>query len=173
MILSPFFELPRLVHEVSNMTTANPILPSTLVVTDTIRISNLELAEGLLDALDPLRHLIESHTASTLPQELHNLKSGQATPSIEGELDAENPPGSTKSKSELLAVLPHQHFSESEGILDLTFTLAPSAFSTDEATRRRVSVKLVVDSAPGCGGIAWPAGQVAPLSLSVIYRRLR
>ncbi|KAL9712568.1 Protein-lysine N-methyltransferase efm6 [Leucoagaricus gongylophorus] len=77
----------------------------------------------------------------------------------------EEPLTSTKSKSELLAVLPHQHFSESDGVLDLTFSLTHgmSINSLDEMRESQVSVKLAVDSAPGCGGIAWPAGQVRPL----------
>ena len=77
----------------------------------------------------------------------------------------EEPPRSTKSKSELLAVLPHQHFSESDGILDLTFSLSHGEMNgfIDEMREPQVSVKLAVDSAPGCGGIAWPAGRVRPL----------
>jgi hypothetical protein len=71
--------------------------------------------------------------------------------------DEETLRGSRKSQSELLAVLPDQRFSAgSNGILDLTFSLP----STDVA--QSLSVKLIVDSAPGCGGIAWPAGQVMP-----------
>ncbi|EKM80414.1 hypothetical protein AGABI1DRAFT_100018 [Agaricus bisporus var. burnettii JB137-S8] len=61
--------------------------------------------------------------------------------------------GSRKSQSELLSVLPHQHFSESNGVLDLTFSISVG---------QSLSVKLIVDSKPGCGGIAWPAGQVMP-----------
>lgn len=67
--------------------------------------------------------------------------------------DEEMLKGSRKSQSELLSVLPHQHFSESNGVLDLTFSISVG---------QSLSVKLIVDSKPGCGGIAWPAGQVMP-----------
>jgi hypothetical protein len=80
-------------------------------------------------------------------------------------LPSDDERGSAKSQSELLSVLPRQHFSQaSNGVLDLTFSLPSTA---DPAPS--LSVKLIVDSAPGCGGIAWPAGQVVPplLVLSV------
>lgn len=83
----------------------------------------------------------------------------------------EEPLTSTKSKSELLAVLPHQHFSESDGVLDLTFSLT-YGMSINSLDEMRVSVKLAVDSAPGCGGIAWPAGQVRPLFVLWDHSRL-
>jgi len=86
----------------------------------------------------------------------------------------EEPLSSSKSKSELLAVLPHQHFSESDGVLDLTFSLYHGEMNCfiDEMREPQVSVKLVVDSAPGCGGIAWPAGQVRPLFVHRDYNQL-
>jgi len=86
----------------------------------------------------------------------------------------EEPPSSSKSKSELLAVLPHQHFSESDGVLDLTFSLYHGEMNCfiDEMREPQVSVKLAVDSAPGCGGIAWPAGQVRPLFVHRDYNQL-
>jgi protein N-lysine methyltransferase METTL21A len=32
-----------------------------------------------------------------------------------------------------------------------------------EETHRTITLSLAVDSRPGCGGIAWPAGEVRPL----------
>jgi len=86
----------------------------------------------------------------------------------------EEPASSSKSKSELLAVLPHQHFSESGGVLDLIFSLSHGALNgfIGEVREPQVSVKLAVDSAPGCGGIAWPAGQVRPLFVHWDYSQL-
>jgi len=86
----------------------------------------------------------------------------------------EEPLSSSKSKSELLAVLPHQHFSESDGVLDLTFSLYHGEMNCfiDDMREPQVSVKLAVDSAPGCGGIAWPAGQVRPLFVHRDYNQL-
>jgi len=83
-------------------------------------------------------------------------------------------PSSSKSKSELLAVLPHQHFLESDGVLDLTFSLYHGEMNCfiDEMREPQVSVKLAVDSAPGCGGIAWPAGQVRSLFVHWDYNQL-
>jgi hypothetical protein len=148
------------------MTTENPIRPGstlTAIVAAPINpTSVLELAEVLV-TLDPLRHLIDSHSArSAPPSELHNPGS-ESSELAAISIGEENLLGSTKSKSELLAVLPHQHFFESHGILDLTFSLSPSLNSTDQRAGKQASVKLIVDSAPGCGGIAWPAGQVTPI----------
>ncbi|XP_006459971.1 hypothetical protein AGABI2DRAFT_184470 [Agaricus bisporus var. bisporus H97] len=69
--------------------------------------------------------------------------------------------GSRKSQSELLSVLPHQHFSESNGVLDLTFSISVG---------QSLSVELIVDSKPGCGGIAWPAGQILSSYLTQTYK---
>jgi len=105
---------------------------------------------------------------STASSELPGVATITITPTYQPEpgLNEEGePPSSSNSKSELLAVLPHQYFSESDGILDLTFFLSQEALNCfiEEMREPQVSVKLAVDSAPGCGGIAWPAGQVRPL----------
>jgi hypothetical protein len=34
-------------------------------------------------------------------------------------------------------------------------------------THQTIALSLSVDAGPGCGGIAWPAGEVCPLSLCI------
>lgn len=57
------------------------------------------------------------------------------------------------ASTELLSVLPGQHYSINEKILRLEF----------EDPYEPISISLQVDSSPGCGGIVWPAGQVRGL----------
>ena len=58
------------------------------------------------------------------------------------------------STLELLTVLPQQRHSFEDGLLKLSFSHdwknVPSP----------LSISLHVDATPGCGGLAWPAGQV-------------
>jgi len=54
------------------------------------------------------------------------------------------------ASTELLSVLPGQHYSINEKILRLEF----------EDPHGPISISLQVDSSPGCGGIVWPAGQI-------------
>lgn len=130
--------------------------------------ANPDLArEELLDMLDPLRHLMDSPST----QNTYTASGVDPSIDIQAEGDEENEQilrGSRKSRSELLSVLPHQHFSESDGILDLAFSL-PLSKSLKEEKGPQVSIKLVVDSAPGCGGIAWPAGQVTFPLLAYLF----
>lgn len=135
------------------------------ILTNVILINHIAVIvkEDLFDALDPLRHLIDSSTyqddADSTPQGIPCPD--QLTTMCNTDDGEDMPRGSIKSKSELLSVLPHQHFSESDGVLDLTFSIPSQTINAPQ-----VSIKLVVDSAPGCGGIAWPAGQVMPFEYS-------
>lgn len=60
--------------------------------------------------------------------------------------------------SQLLAFLPAQSHSVEDGLLRLSFSCARGG------APRSVNISLAVDASPGCGGIAWPAGQVHRLS---------
>lgn len=55
--------------------------------------------------------------------------------------------------SDELLVLPMQSHSLESGILRLSFF-------NNEASPKPVSIRLALDASPGCGGVAWPAGQV-------------
>lgn len=58
------------------------------------------------------------------------------------------------STTELLSVLPHQCHSVEDGLLKLSF------FHEWKNVPNPLSISLHIDAAPGCGGLAWPAGQV-------------
>lgn len=107
-----------------------------------------------------------SSTPGTMDNLLHSIDPTNSD-------DERSQRGSRKTQSELLSVLPHQSFSESGGILSLTFSLpsdAPQSSGGATEGPRQVSIQLVVDAAPGCGGIAWPAGQVPSLTLPFFDR---
>ena len=72
---------------------------------------------------------------------------------LEGIISADEP---SSSRSELLDVLPHQSHSIRDGILKLSFLNDP---------HNPLSISLAVDASPGCGGLAWPAGQVRYLPI--------
>lgn len=58
------------------------------------------------------------------------------------------------ANTELLSVLPGQHYSMTEKTLRLEFS------GNDEKAKAMISISIRVDASPGCGGIVWPAGQV-------------
>jgi hypothetical protein len=62
-------------------------------------------------------------------------------------------PNSTMSSSDTLDELPSAA-NDSD---------TPSPHITNRIYDSAVSVQLLVDAAPGCGGVAWPAGDVRPL----------
>lgn len=76
-----------------------------------------------LDALNPLRHLMDQH---------------------EDISDASKP----------LSVLPRQSHSIQNEIHELSFV------NDRDTSQPPITITLSVDASPGCGGIAWPAGQV-------------
>ena len=67
---------------------------------------------------------------------------------LEGVISAEGLPRACSSALELLDVLPKQSHSIQDGILKLFFL------------DNSLSILLAIDASPGCGGLAWPAGQV-------------
>jgi hypothetical protein len=91
--------------------------------------------EERLDTNDPLRHLMNDEE-------------------LEGVISADGLARASGSLSELLNVLPQQSHSVQDGLLKLSFAHAWSSIPNP------LSISLVVDAAPGCGGLAWPAGQV-------------
>jgi hypothetical protein len=105
-----------------------------LVVDSTLPCGDIALEETL-DDKNPLRHLMHD--------------SG-----LEGVISSEGLARSSTSLSELLTILPQQSHSVSNGLLKLSFS------HEWEDIPRPVSVSLFVDASPGCGGLAWPAGQV-------------
>ncbi|KAF9452143.1 hypothetical protein P691DRAFT_722431 [Macrolepiota fuliginosa MF-IS2] len=155
------------------MPTENPILPNTCFVRlNTVQTYAIpELAHEKLDALNPLRHLIDcSPIQDVKPTTETKSNIDSDTQITEGDQeDEEILRGSKKSKSELLSVLPHQHFSESDGVLDLTFSLSLNKH-LQGGKEPQVSIRLIVDAAPGCGGIAWPAGQILSSYLTQTYQ---
>ena len=93
-----------------------------------------------LDNKDPLRHLMNDNE-------------------LEGIISNEGLTRASSSRSELLDVLLQQSHSIQDGILKLSFANDP---------HNPLFISLAVDASPGCGGLAWPAGQVRYLS---VFRR--
>ncbi|KAF4619972.1 hypothetical protein D9613_005401 [Agrocybe pediades] len=91
--------------------------------------------EEKLDLDDPLRHLKDDSE-------------------LEGIIASEGLARASQSMSELLTVLPQQSHSVEDGLLKFSFT------HEWESVPRPLSISLVVDASPGCGGLAWPAGQI-------------
>ena len=54
-------------------------------------------------------------------------------------------------------ILPAQPPSLRDQIIQITISLP--LLNTDES-QRTITLSLAVDASPGCGGIAWPAGEV-------------
>ncbi|KAF9534965.1 putative methyltransferase-domain-containing protein [Crepidotus variabilis] len=74
---------------------------------------------------------------------------------LEGIIAPEGLARASASASELLNVLPQQsHSVESGGRLKLSFS------HEWRDVINPLEISLVVDAAPGCGGLAWPAGQI-------------
>ncbi|KAF5320714.1 hypothetical protein D9619_001039 [Psilocybe cf. subviscida] len=91
--------------------------------------------EERLDTHDPLRHLMDDEE-------------------LDGVISADGLARASGSLSELLNVLPQQSHSTQDGLLKLSFAHEWSSIPNP------LSISLVVDAAPGCGGLAWPAGQI-------------
>lgn len=100
----------------------------------TLECGDIALQEQLHDT-DPLRHLRDDND-------------------LEGVISSEGLARASSSISELLTVLPQQSHSVGDGLLNFTF-----AHNWDSIPKP-LSISLVVDASPGCGGLAWPAGQV-------------
>jgi len=85
---------------------------------------------------------------------------------VDDESDSDSP-----SHPQMRQILPDQPHSIQNETLDLTF------FNQQQAS---ITISLTVDASPGCGGIAWPAGEVcldltdrqtfAPLYTQVLSR---
>ena len=59
-------------------------------------------------------------------------------------------------------LLPAQPPSLRDQIIQITIKLPPldvNSLNADDS-QRTISLSLAVDASPGCGGIAWPAGEV-------------
>ena len=95
--------------------------------------------EEQLDVNEPLRHLMQPHDDE-----------------LEGVIASEGLARASTSMSELLTVLPQQSHSvaNDNGLLKLLFS------HEWDGLPNPLEISLVVDAAPGCGGLAWPAGQV-------------
>ena len=106
------------------------------------RMDDITLNEHL-DNKDPLRHLMNDNE-------------------LEGIISAEGLSRASSSRSELLDVLPQQSHSIQNGILKLSFVNDP---------HNPLSISLAVDASPGCGGLAWPAGQVRYLPIRRTTKR--
>lgn len=114
----------------------------TLELDTTLECGDIALQEQL-DGKDPLRHLRDNGD-------------------LEGVISSEGLARASSSISELLTVLPQQSHSVEDGLLKLTFA------HNWESIPKPLSISLVVDASPGCGGLAWPAGQVLLHSLPFI-----
>jgi hypothetical protein len=80
----------------------------------------------------------------------------------EEELDAHDPLRHLRNDDER-DIVPSQPPSVHNQSLDLTF---PTAHSLDAEDVNAILIRLVVDASPGCGGIAWPAGEVGDCNVS-------
>ncbi len=96
--------------------------------------------EELLDAQNPLRHLM--HVDVDIADDV-----------IED----------TSPSKDYLSVLPRQSHSIKDEILSLTF----QGNGKDQSP---ILISLYMDASPGCGGVAWPAGQVCILGISLPRR---
>ena len=94
--------------------------------------------EERLDFQDPLRHLMHDDLQGIIST--HGL---------------------ARPASELLNVLPQQYHSVENDVLKLSF------LHQWENLPNPLSITLHVDASPGCGGLAWPAGQVQLIPSSV------
>lgn len=103
-----------------------------LVLDLDVPLSSDLVLEEQLDLKEPLRHFMD-------------IDDGIVTP----------PPPSVQSQ-QLLGFLPSQSHSleDDGGILKLSFS------HTWESLPKPLHLSLSVDASPGCGGIAWPAGQI-------------
>ena len=103
---------------------------------DTDRMCDSDLAlEEKLNEIDPLRHFRQDDE-------------------LEGVISSEGLARASSSVSELISVLPQQSHSNENGFLKFEFA------HTWESVPQPLSISLVIDASPGCGGLAWPAGQV-------------
>lgn len=71
------------------------------------------------------------------------------------------------SSTQAMTFLPNQSHSTENGMLKLSF--AHDLLDVP----RPLEITLAVDASPGCGGIAWPAGQVLTISISEFKLRNR
>lgn len=92
---------------------------------------------------------------SDLDDSLRHLM--QRDEDLDGVISAEGLARASASTSELLTVLPQQHHSVENGLLKLSFS------HKWRNVPDPLSISLLVDASPGCGGLAWPAGQVPPI----------
>ncbi|EIM88167.1 uncharacterized protein STEHIDRAFT_95156 [Stereum hirsutum FP-91666 SS1] len=88
--------------------------------------------EEALDLADPLRHLRGS----------------------------DHPHSQSKSSSDDATFLPEQPHSIQNETISLSFPAGSGKTISNGEPSRPISIKLAVDASPGCGGIAWPAGEV-------------
>ncbi|KAF8974677.1 putative methyltransferase-domain-containing protein [Flammula alnicola] len=107
-----------------------------LELDSTLECGDIALEERL-DNKNPLRHLMDD---------------GE----LEGVISSEGLARASASMSELLTVLPQQSHSVEDGLLKLSFA------HDWESIPKPLSISLVVDASPGCGGLAWPAGSQLP-----------
>src|SRR5260221_7008647 len=99
------------------------------------------IVEEQLDLHHPLRHLMQDDD-------------------LQGIISADGLARVSASASELLNILPQQLHSIEGGLLKLSF------LHQWDKIPNPLSIALHVDASPGCGGLAWPAGQVQFLSYS-------
>ncbi|KAG5651714.1 hypothetical protein H0H81_007719 [Sphagnurus paluster] len=105
--------------------------------------NDLALDEAL-DALDPLRHLMHEQDSSSS----HSSTSSRSP----------SPSPSHHAKTTALPLLPKQRRTVHNETLHLEF--AHTSTGAEAEQRPPIAITLVVDAGPGCGGIAWPAGEV-------------
>lgn len=118
-----------------------PLLPPALIfnsmaIAPSSRAPSPTLSEEeALDLADPLRHLRGS----------------------------DHPHSQSKSSSDDATLLPEQPHSIQNETISLSFPAGSGKTISNSEPSRPISIKLAVDASPGCGGIAWPAGEVSPL----------
>lgn len=92
-----------------------------------------------LDITDPLRHLMQQADENGLSESDY-----------------------LETSSEFLSVLPKQSHSVHDETLQLSFLNRPNI------QQAPITISLFIDASPGCGGVAWPAGQVCDLGCHYI-----
>ena len=109
------------------------------------------------------RRLAYTRSSTSTAINAHEVTVRQTTPvmahtdlALEEALDEQDPLRHLRNDDER-DIVPVQPPSVHNQTLELTFP-TPGSVNADDVDK--VSIRLLVDASPGCGGIAWPAGEV-------------
>ena len=107
-----------------------------------------------LDIIDPLRHLRRDHSA--IQSKSHDAFEGGETGTIQLQAGTQS------------VLIPSQPPSVHNQIITLSYPVSDTDTDSDTDAQNLhppLFVRLEVDAGPGCGGVAWPAGEVSTSTL--------